>query len=205
MDIRPDPKLLTKRWIGLLVLLFWLAVLAGLLQVLIPLDPETTFKEVARFVWPIGGAVYVIIVVIAVPVSILWIKNLLYRLEDDRIIIFKGILTKTQQNIPYRAITDVLLHRSLVDRMLGIGTIRIQTAGQSHTGTGYEGDMPGLLHWESLHEEIRGRLRRNRGEMDPTTVSAPESAADARLRLLEEIRDELRDIRTVLEQGAPRG
>ena len=57
-------------------------------------------------------------------------------------------MTKIQQNIPYRAITDYILHRSIYDRMLGLASIRIQTAGQIQTPTGYEGNLAGLPNWD---------------------------------------------------------
>ena len=38
-------------------------------------------------------------------------------------------LTKKEQNIPYRSITDFVLKRGPFDRYLGIGTIQVQTAG----------------------------------------------------------------------------
>ncbi|OPX33911.1 hypothetical protein B1H10_04785 [candidate division KSB1 bacterium 4484_188] len=78
---------------------------------------------------------------------------------QDRITIHKGILTKVQQNIPYRSITDFILHRSLYDRFLGLASIRVQTAGQSTTATGYEGNVAGLLNWEPLIQDLRGRVK----------------------------------------------
>ena len=91
---------------------------------------------------------------------VLWIKNLAYVIEEDRITVHKGILTKIQQNIPYRAITDFMLHRSLHDRFLGIGAIRIQTAGQTQTMTGYEGQLAGLVQWNDLLQQLREKVKK---------------------------------------------
>ena len=48
--------------------------------------------------------------VIAYPVAKLWIQNLAYVIRQDRVTIQKGILTKTQQNMPRRLTTDFVFH-----------------------------------------------------------------------------------------------
>jgi uncharacterized membrane protein YdbT with pleckstrin-like domain len=73
--------------------------------------------------------------------------------------IHKGIITKTKQNIPFRAVTDFILQRSLYDRILGIGSIKVQTAGQSQTNTAYEGNLVGLLDYDRLHDELREKIK----------------------------------------------
>jgi putative membrane protein len=156
MEIKPDKKLITKQWIVLLTVSVSLALSGLVLQLLIPLDEGVTAGEVGKVLWPIVLGIVLLLWAVSVPIIKLWIKNLSYYIEDDRITIYKGILTKQQQNIPYRAITDFILRRSLYDRVLAIGSIRIQTAGQSHTATGYEGQLSGLIDWEDLHQQLRG-------------------------------------------------
>ena len=119
-------------------------------------------------------------------------------MTKDRITIHKGILTKIQQNIPYRAITDFRIHRSLYDRFLGIGTIRIQTAGQSHTATGFEGQLSGLIDWERLQLELREKVKSLHPVSQAAAVTEPEKIAtdkDTQTLILEE----LREIRKVIE------
>ena len=119
--------------------------------------------------------------------------------QVERITIYKGILTKVQQNIPYRAITDFILHRSLYDRFLNIGSIRIQTAGQSKTVTGYEGQLSGLAQWEDLHQQLRGKIKNLHPFADATAV-AEKAAPVSTDNRLGEILEELKAIRKVLEK-----
>jgi uncharacterized membrane protein YdbT with pleckstrin-like domain len=158
MEIKPDKKLLTKQWLVLLTISVFLVFIAIALQLLIPLEEGVASNQVAIILWPITIGIILLLWAISAPIITLWIKNLTYYIEDDRITIFKGILTKQQQNIPYRAITDFILHRSLYARFLGIGAIRIQTAGQSPTATGYEGQLSGLVQWDDLHQQLRSKL-----------------------------------------------
>jgi putative membrane protein len=113
---------------------------------------------------------------------------------EDRVSIHKGILTKTVQNIPFRAITDFALVRTLYDRALGIGAIKIQTAGKSmQSGSQYEGSLSGLLDYESLHADLRSRIRKLHPASDSVTaVEAPKQEAG---NTLEEILKEVKEIR----------
>jgi len=131
--------------------------------------------------------------IISIPVMILWIKNLSYSIEEDRIVIHKGILTKIKQNVPFRMITDFMLERTLYDRFLGIGSIKIQTAGQTQNSTGYEGKLSGLIDWERLHEKLRSDLSRIESGKANQTDSAKGDA-------LSEILLELKKISGILEK-----
>ncbi|MFZ5432431.1 MAG: PH domain-containing protein [Calditrichota bacterium] len=202
MEIKPDPKLITKQWLTLALLTVIILLCAVLIVVLVPLSPEASAEEVSQITWPITLGVIVLMWLIAVPIVLLWVKNLGYRIEDDRVTIYKGVLTKIQQNIPYRAITDFELHRSLFDRALGIGAIKIQTAGQGTTASGYEGQLSGLREWQNLHTDLRARLKLLHPRSDMATgvenVATTASASDR--QLLQAILDELRGIRKALEK-----
>jgi len=198
MEIKPHQNLITKQWFVLLTVSFFIALFGLILQLLIPLDPRTTANEVAVILWPIIGGIILVMWAIAAPLVILWVKNLSFFLEEERITIKKGILTKVQQNIPYRAITDFLLNRSLYDRYLNIGTIRIQTAGQSRTPTGFEGQLSGLVDWDNLHQELRVKLKKLHPTAEPITT-AENVAPVAGYTKLDEILAELKAIRKILE------
>ncbi len=198
MEIKPDKNLITKQWFVLLTVSFFSALFGLILQLLIPLDPNVTAGEVAIILWPIIVGVIILMWAIASPLVILWVKNLSYSLEEERITIKKGILTKVQQNIPYRAITDFLLNRSLYDRWLKIGTIRIQTAGQSRTPTGYEGQLSGLVDWDGLHQQLRAKIKKLHLVAESTTTAENISPATGDNKL-DAILAELRAIRKELE------
>jgi len=198
MEIKPDKKLLTKQWLVLLTISVCLVFIAIALQFLFPLEEGVTSSQVAIILWPITIGIILLLWAISAPIITLWIKNLAYYIEDDRITIFKGILTKQQQNIPYRAITDFILHRSLYDRFLSIGSIRIQTAGQSRTATGYEGQLSGLVSWEDLHQQLRSKLKILHPIAEATAVAESVSVLSSDDKL-QQILEELKAIRKVLE------
>lgn len=160
ISLKPDAKLKLKSYLILLTISLYLVLIGAILQFTIPLGGQVTHSKLAFVLWLIALGCIFLIWIISVPIIILWIRNLEYHIDEERITIHKGILTKIQQNIPYRAITDFMLHRSLYDRLLNIGSIRVQTAGQTTTPTGYEGNFAGLIDWENLLEELRLRVKK---------------------------------------------
>lgn len=198
MEIKPHKKYVTKQWLVLLTISFFFAIVGIVLHLLIPLKQGLTSGQLTFYIWVPTLGFILLMWAMSAPIIILWIKNLTYFTEDDRVTIFKGILTKEQQNIPYRSITDFILHRSLYDRFFGIGTVRIQTAGQSHTATGYEGQLSGLINWEDIHKQLREKLKKLHPVSESTTVKesgSPLLTDDKLFQILEE----LKAIRKVLE------
>ena len=197
--IKPDKRLFTKMLLILLTLSILLLVTAILLQVLVPLDETVDPKDLAVILWPITMLVIFFKWILFVPILTIWIKNLKYVLEEDRIIIHKGILTKLQKNIPYRAITDFVLRRSLYDRFLGIASIRIQTAGQSQNSTGYEGNMAGLIGWDELHQNLRNKIKTLHPVSEALSVTE-KVPATSESDVLSQILNELKAIRKAVEK-----
>lgn len=193
ISLQPSKKYITK---GIMVIatVSALVILIGLvLQIAIPLGGKATAGEVAAIVWSLVLVILMFKWFFALTITIIWIKNLFYVIQSDRITIYKGIITKIEQNIPYKAITDFMLHRSLYDRILGIGSIKIQTAGQSHATTGYEGIISGLLNYHEVMEELRTRLKRYNEITEPSEMNNVEE------NFSQEMLNELKRIRELLE------
>ena len=72
-----------------------------------------------------------------------------YTVTDRRLIMRSGILTRVGKDMPLVRINDVSYQRSLLDRMLGCGTLYIQTAAEGGTIT--LDDVPNV---ERLHVEM---------------------------------------------------
>lgn len=200
--IFPDKKLLTKMFLILSTVSISAIMLAVLLQLLLPLKQDIYPEDVAIILWPIILLLLLVIWLVCYPILVLWVKNLQYFLGEERITIHKGVLTKTQQNIPYRAITDFILHRSLYDRWLGIASLRVQTAGQSSTQAtlGYEGNLAGLLEWEDILGELREKLRAYH-RTSPAPLTGETASKSGREEILERILQELKAIRKALEKS----
>ena len=156
-SFKPDRKYFTKVLFMQLTISVALIIIMVIIHLIIRMtdgNPETAY-----IIWLIGILCIFLMWILSSLIAHLWIKNLEYIIHEDRVKIHKGILTKTQQNIPFRAITDFALERTLYDRMLGIGSVKIQTAGQSHQPSGYEGKLGGLLEYDKWHSELREKVK----------------------------------------------
>ena len=195
--LKPDKKLKTKLYLIISSICCLIILIGIILQITIPLG-KISSSQTALIVWPIILGFIILTWLITSPIIHLWVKNLEYFIGDERITIKKGIITKIQQNIPYRAVTDFMLHRSLFDRILNIGSIRIQTAGQSVTPTGFEANLSGILDWNELLEELRNRLKRIHDDK-PVDNDIRSEDVDTKV-IMNKILSELTRIREVLER-----
>lgn len=195
MEVKPDLRKLMRREIYTFLTITLFIVLGMLIihGLVVWLDDEVTNTEFTVSVWPwvIGFLVFFWMVV---PwIQYLWIINLAYSIQDERVVINKGIIFKKNVSIPYSAITDFTLSRSLYERWLGIGTLLIQTAGQGAQAGGHEGRLEGLVAFEDIHRSLREKVKTFRGgqglsETDARDVTPKDD------RVLESILEEIKKI-----------
>ena len=193
--IKPDKKYYIAQLLVLSVLSSFIIIGAVILNVIIYLE-EGLDSEGIMIVWLLCLGLISIMWIVSFPLIHLWIKNLSYFIHDDRITIQSGILTKKEKNIPYRSITDFVLVRGPFDRILGIGTIKVQTAGQSEEG--YEGNLSGLLDYKLLHADLREKLKFLHPISESATTSEPIKQTND--SVLIQILKELKEIRKNTEK-----
>ena len=84
----------------------------------------------------------------------------------------------------------------MFDRFLGIGSIKVQTAGASGQA-GHEGVLNGILDYEEVHKNLRNKLISNQ------TFTSTESVKSTRVSdetVLTDILAELKDIKKKLNK-----
>lgn len=106
-----------------------------------------------------------LLLVIAVAVLRYWFFR--FRIEEDRIRIRQGIIEKTSVELPFDRIQGINVERRPVDRLLGLVTVSLDTAGSETT----EGELPCVSH--DLADELQTRI--GAGQRD-RTVEQPEAA-----------------------------
>jgi membrane protein YdbS with pleckstrin-like domain len=94
-------------------------------------------------------------------------RSLQYEIHDDEVIVRAGVITKTVKHVPFRTVTNVEVKQGPFDRLFGIGTLKIQTAGMSGQ-SGAEESLGGLSNFQQVYDQIATELRRYRGAMAPT-------------------------------------
>src|SRR4051794_11633456 len=79
-------------------------------------------------------------------------RSTTYTITNRRLIVRTGILNKTGKDLPLIRINDVSYQRSLSDRILGCGTLNIQTAADNGTITLH--DVPDVERVHVIMSEL---------------------------------------------------
>ncbi len=150
-------------------------------------------------------AIWLIPALIIVPIYLRSIEYSVITEEGttaSEIFVKKGIINITRKHVPFRTITNISSRSGPFDRLFGIGTIEIETAGYSGTTTQAEEKLEGITFYEELRDFILRELRKFKGSyVTGTEVVHPEeepvprsddSLEDEILLVLREIRNLLR-------------
>ncbi len=193
----PDARLQTK----LLVIVVVIAVLslvgvflltwfiAGIEDVGDPVGLALLVTAVANVIWivPVGLAI------------LPYCRSLQYEIHDDEVIVRVGIITQSVKHVPFRTVTNLTVNRGPFDRLFGLGTLNVQTAGMSGQ-KGAEESLIGLSNFQEVYERVAEALRRYRGAMAPDQAGEELAPAMADGQLLADILREVRAIREGLER-----
>jgi membrane protein YdbS with pleckstrin-like domain len=198
---QPTNAFLYKRMlkIGTLLVLIWIALrllfigftnstfleiilaLSQPLEILVMIGWETTnlLYVSAALVFLIGGAIYSFIYVRKIEYSVVGYAGGVM----PEIYTRKGIITITKKHVPFRTIVNVRTRKGVFDRLFGIGTILIETAGGSKgvQATGLAELLLQRLKSEAeekiegikFHEELRDFILREMrmfGRQSPTST-----------------------------------
>jgi membrane protein YdbS with pleckstrin-like domain len=195
--VRPDSRWVPKTWAALTTLLVLILVASGLFGYFVGMDANG-LRGAMIALWIVAGvnALWFIPAVVVIP---FYYRTLRYEIQDDEVIVRAGLITRSVKHVPYRTVTNLKVTRGPFDRMFGLGTLAIQTAGMSGQ-TGAEESLVGLNNVQSIYENVATALRRYRRAMSPT-------AADEDVDLgtngdLGALLAEVRAIRQIIEKGA---
>jgi len=117
---------------------------------------------VADIMWigaPLVTAGMLIISVIGMIICHMWAplywKNYSFSIQDERIIIKRGVISKRKVSIPYERIQNVNIVKGVLDRIYKVSNIQIETAGSS----GVEGTFQGILDPEPIEKFILEKVK----------------------------------------------
>ncbi len=158
------------------------------------------------------GITFAVSVVIFILIRLylpLYYDSLTYMLEDDVVVGTRGVFWKKRVTVPLRRITNIDTSQGPVQRMFGLGTIHLQTAGAGGAqGAVAELRVEGMKEFESVKDRILSLLRAyhdrraaSAGEASPGGDAAPAANAPLAGDTAQAMLEELRAIRRQLEQS----
>lgn len=194
----PDPKYRLKLW--LIIGLLGLLILGSTLLLAGGIAGDAAgpgAAAVAAFLAVLFNLVWIVPGLILVP---FYYRSLQYEILEDEVIVRAGVITKSVKHVPYRTVTNIEVNRGPFDRLFGLGSLKIQTAGFSGQ-TGAEENLVGLPNYQEVYEQVATALRRFRGGMAPTQAEEEIAPVPAGGATLAAILEEVRLIRETLKQG----
>lgn len=186
-----------------------LRVVAVLVVVLIAgfADAFTSIMEVVRFgrgmlvLAAIGVLALVLIIVFAIAIGYqVWsYKHIYYEVGEEEFSYHKGIFTKKRMHVPYQRVQSVNQKASVLQRLVGVCTVKIDTAG----GASNEGiTIPYVTKAaaESLRRELFARkqaiLSGQAAASSSTRTAAPDAVAVGG-NVLDDVSEAFEDVRGV--------
>jgi len=152
-----DPKAVWSFFLRFMAPFFGLLVFP-ILMIIIPIIEPGAVHE-----FNLGALLIIFIVILFLGSSFSYIwakltyKYYRYELDEEDFRKESGVIFKKYTTIPYERIQNINIQRGIIDRMLGLSSLKIFTAGSGGSGAaGAEGLLPGLS--EGLAEEIRDEL-----------------------------------------------
>lgn len=137
---------------------------------------------------------------IALPVY-LWVgliyENFTFELADKDIIIREGVITRKTTVIPYARIQDIRTERTLIERLLGLATLELETAGSSKVAS--ETLIPGIANKNELISELMERVEKAKGGGGLGEEARQGEPSEAAPAVLSEILVELKNISSRME------
>ena len=186
--LRPSEKLKTKFYVWVWAI-YWLAIFPNVFMGFIP-----GFGWTYVWIFLVASAVGLFIAHMLIPP---YFRSIRYEMGDQEIVVHKGIVTRVENTVPYRMVTNVSLKRGLLDRWFGLGGLYIHTAGYSQQTTA-EARLSGLEDYQAVHRDLLAKLRRYRRSAGPSgeaEIVEPVASGESVSDLLQQILDELKALR----------
>ncbi|MHA1975443.1 MAG: PH domain-containing protein [Candidatus Hodarchaeales archaeon] len=142
----------------------------------------------------------IIMLAIAI-ISVYYVRGIEYHIGDREVVVKKGIINKMEKHVPFRTITNISSRYGIYDRLFGIGTVQIETAGRSGSQMGPEEKIEGIDNYFEVRDQILEVLRLFRHQY-ATGTESPESldAAEPDKNFEQQLLNELRDIKDILKK-----
>jgi membrane protein YdbS with pleckstrin-like domain len=108
---------------------------------------------VGSYLEPLVGLIFVAYLVVTFLIAVLVYDYFYFTIDDDEVRVEHGIIHKRLVSVPFQQIQNVNITRTLIDRLLGIARLEIESAGATNvdqreivggTKSRAEGFLPGV-------------------------------------------------------------
>ncbi len=105
------------------------------------------------FIYPLGTPIFFILLIFGIIHSILRYRVWKYEVREDSLYLERGVFRRIKTVVPYSRIQHVDSQRGVFERMIGLSTLVVYTAGSR----GADVNIPGLVpeHAENLQNDLK--------------------------------------------------
>jgi membrane protein YdbS with pleckstrin-like domain len=217
---KPSNAFLRKRLLQIIIttLIFWLIIVIGFVGITFigaiaePDEVPNPIQTINILIEPVSFWGLILNTIWAVPLSVytpFYFRSIEYSVKAEtgetmpEVYMQHGVLTITRKHVPFRTVTNISSKAGLFDRLFGIGSVHIETAGYSGSQQkGPEVKLEGIVFYEEVRDFILNELRKFKAPyVTGTELVHPIEEQVPRMEGLDdEILITLREIRDLLKQ-----
>lgn len=221
---KPSKAFLRKRLLQpiVVVVTIWLIIVIGFIGmsfVAASVEPENypnAIQHINTWIGPVNFWTIALNLIWLIPLLIyipFYFRSVEYSVKAEtgetmpEVYVKKGVLTITRKHVPFRTITNISSRAGPFDRLFGIGSVHIETAGYSGSQQrGPEVKLEGIVFYEEVRDFILNELRKFKAPyVTGTEVVHPiEEPVPRTEGLDDEILITLREIRDILKSEKSR-
>ena len=129
-------------------------------------------------------------------IAFIYTKTMEFQIFSNEVVVKKGVINRTEKHVPYRTVTNISTRFGFYDKLFGIGTVEIETAGKAGRQSGPEEKIEGISNFVEIRNTVLEELRKFRSQY--TTATEPDMTRSEE-EITTSILNELRSIKTLLE------
>ncbi len=134
-------------------------------------------------------------------IAVFYVRGIEYYIGDREVVVKKGIINKMEKHVPFRTITNISSRYGVYDRIFGIGTVQIETAGRSGSQMGPEEKIEGIDNYFEVRDQILEVLRQFRHQYATTTETPGiHESREPTTSFEQQLLQELQDIKEILRK-----
>ena len=217
---KPSKAFLHKRLLQPIVaaVIIWLIIVLGFIgasflgAIVEPESIPNALQHINAWIGPISFWAIVLNLIWPIPILIymsLYFRSIEFSVKAEtgetmpEVYVKQGVLTITRKHVPFRTITNISSKAGPFDRLFGIGSVHIETAGYSGSQqSGPEVKLEGIVFYDEVRDFILNELRKFKTPyVTGTEVIHPIDEPVPRMEGLDdEILITLREIRDILKE-----
>lgn len=140
---------LHPHWRAMIAPTFWTVVAAGAVIAAAIFLPSTAWANVLLVV--IGAAALISFLWLAFWPFLVW-RSTHFVFTNERVLLREGVFNRHQRDIPLSRVNDVTSSQTLLDRILGSGTLTVESAGER--GQSVLRNIPNVIRVQKVVYEL---------------------------------------------------